>query len=612
MAGYTRRETVAGAGAVLIAGQAAAQAPVRKPVPCAIAQPMDAIAGRLLAHAREIAVYNGTPGALDGGPLARAMDDHSPAGDAAWRAALDEAGRDLAALGCSGDTRGALNLDIARAVVAQGTASSAIRYGRPNPFWFLGHVPYVVSQVAGPHIDLPNAMAAQQSLATPAAIDAWIEKLDGFATGFDGVIEKLRADEAAGCRPPAVTIAKAIPVCTAFGEGRAEDHPLIVALRERTAAAGIDSRIRAAAERRTITALDKRARPAMARLKNQLRAMLPRGRADVGLWAQPDGETLYAINVRNLGDTPRSPQEVHRIGLNEVARIGAQMDALLRREGLTRGSVGARMAALAERPGQIWPDDDAGRAALLDHLRGLVRAAEVQQPLFLPATLVPRTSLDVRRVPPASQAGAPGGYYDGPSLDGSRPGIYWINLRDMSAVPKLGLPTLSYHEGVPGHHTQGAIAAALGEAPLLVRLASFNAYQEGWALYAERLMAERGAYRGDRPGDLGRLQAELFRACRLVVDTGIHALRWTPERAIAFMAEKTGNPVGEVTAEVERYIAWPGQALGYKLGQLRLLELRAAARRRKGKRFSLKAFHGAVLGNGAMPLNLVARAVERI
>ncbi|MFS0738654.1 DUF885 domain-containing protein [Sphingomonas sp. 1P06PA] len=612
MAGFTRREAVAGAGAALIAAEAVAQAPARKPVPCAIAQPMGAIANRLLDHAREIAVYNGTAGALDGGAHARAMDDHSPAGDAAWRAALATAERDLAALACVGDDRGALHLTVARAVVGQGTASAAIRYGRPNPFWYSGHIPYVVSQVAGPHIDVPNAMVAQQSLATPAAIDAWIAKLDGFDTGFAGVIEKLRADEAAGCRPPAVTIAKAIPVCTAFGEGRAEDHPLIVALRERTAAAGIDSRIRSAAERRAITALDRRARPALARLGDQLRDMLPRGRTEAGLWAQPDGDALYAINVRNLGDTPRSPQDVHRIGLNEVSRISAQMDALLRREGLTRGGVGPRMEALAKRPGQIWPDSDAGRAALLDHLRGLVRAAEAQQPQFLPAGLVPEASLEVRRVPPASQAGAPGGYYDGPSLDGSRPGIYWINLRDMSAVPKLGLPTLSYHEGVPGHHTQGAIATALGEAPLLLRLASFNAYQEGWALYAERLMAERGAYRGDRPGDLGRLQAELFRACRLVVDTGIHALRWEPARAIAFMAEKTGNPVGEVTAEIERYMAWPGQALGYKLGQLRLLELRAAARRRKGKRFSLKAFHGAVLGNGAMPLDLVERAVGEV
>jgi uncharacterized protein (DUF885 family) len=209
----------------------------------------------------------------------------------------------------------------------------------------------------------------------------------------------------------------------------------------------------------------------------------------------------------------------------------------------------------------------------------------------------------VKRVPIATQESAAGGFYDGPSLDGTRPGTYWINLRDMSAVPRFRLPTLSYHEGVPGHHTQGSIAAALGEAPLLVRIASFNAYAEGWALYGERLMAELGFYQDDPLADLGRLQDELFRAVRLVVDTGLHHKRWTREAAIRTMQDITGVAESRVTAEVERYMAWPGQALGYKLGQLRLLDFRTRYLAKKGK--TERDFHGAVLGGGAMPLDMV-------
>jgi uncharacterized protein (DUF885 family) len=207
----------------------------------------------------------------------------------------------------------------------------------------------------------------------------------------------------------------------------------------------------------------------------------------------------------------------------------------------------------------------------------------------------------------ASEAGAPGAYADSSSLDGSRPGIFWLNLRDMAAVPRMNIATTTYHEGVPGHHTQGAVALSAGDAPLLLRIASFNAFAEGWALYAEGLAAELGLYRRDLAGEIGRLQAELFRAGRLVVDTGIHFHRWPREKAIAWLSGVTGQPAGEVTSEIERYMAWPGQALGYKLGQMRLLAMRRQQAQRMGRRFNKRAFHGVVLGEGAMPLDLVER-----
>ena len=566
--------------------------------------PFEGLADRLLALLPETATYNGTPDALAGGPLARRMDDYSPAGEAKIRAAYADAGTKVASMRVHGE-KSELQRAVVAATLENGTRSAAVPYGKINPFHFAGHVPYVVTQIYGPHIDGINIMMEQQSLQTPAAVDAWLEKLDAFPQAFGGVVEKIRADRAAGCVPPRVLMEKTLPVLDAFLSGLAARHPLIRAFDEGTAKAGLDKRMRQIALRRAMTSLQKRARPSIAKLRSEIAAMIPDGRAEAGLWAQPQGDVLYAANVRALGDTRVTPDEIHEIGMNEVGRITSQMNALLGRQGMTEGSIGARMAALARDPKNQFPDSDAGREALLDYVRQKVRDAEALYPKFLPEAVIPKQALVVKRVPPATQDGAPGGFYDGPSLDGSRPGTYWINLRDMAAVARFRLPTLSFHEGVPGHHTQGSVATAFGEAPLLVRISSFNAYQEGWGLYAERLMAEMGAYADDPLGDLGRLQDELFRAVRLVVDTGLHHKRWTREQAIRTMQDITGIADVRVIAEVERYMAWPGQALGYKLGQLRLLDMRDGFVTKHGKGADLREFHGTVLEAGAMPLDLV-------
>jgi uncharacterized protein (DUF885 family) len=596
----TRRAALAGIAATMASPALARKK--KKPV-LPEPGPFDSLAEKLLGHYRETACYNGVPAALDGRPLARAMDDYSPAGEAAVRGELAAARDLLARIRIRGDGQMPTHLAVISATLENGTRSAGIPYGRINPFTFTGHTPYLVSQISGPHIDGLNTMMEQQSLGTTNAVDAWIEKLDGFPLAFSRVVEKLRADQAAGCMPPKALLAKTLPVIDSFLSGKPGDQPLIAALIARTQAAGLSKRIRSTAARRATTALQKRARPAFAALRDVIAAMLPLGREESGVWAQPQGSALYAHNVRGLGDTPLSPEEIHRIGLDEVSRIASEMNKLLTKQGLTSGSIGERMAALTKDPKNQFADSDAGREALLDFVRAKVTAAEAGYPDILPANLIPRQSLVVKRVPLATQNSAPGGYYDSPSLDGTRPGTYWINLRDMAAVSRFRLPTLSYHEGVPGHHTQGAIAAALGEAPLLIRIASFNAYQEGWALYAERLMAERGAYADDPQGDLGRLQDELFRAVRLVVDTGLHHKRWTREEAIRSMRDITGIAETRVTAEVERYMAWPGQALGYKLGQLRLLDLRTRYLAKKGN--DLINWHGLVLGAGAMPIDVV-------
>lgn len=597
---FDRRQTLA-ALAASVAGPALAKP--QKPAPSAL--PLETITESLLARFPESAVYNGTPGALNGGPLARTLDDYSPSGEAAARSALQSARDLLARIRVSSESQLGRHLPLITAILENATRSAAISYGKINPFNFSGHVPYVVSQLTGPHVDGLNWMMEQQSLASASAVDAWIVKLDSFGTAIDGLIEKMRADAALECTPPQALMAKTIPIFDAILAGKPAQQPIITALKTRTESAGLSVRMREMAVRRAVTALQKRVRPAIGKLRSEMIAMLQNARTDAGIWALPDGPALYAANVRTLGDTALSPDEIHQIGLDEVARISSEMNGLLSSRGMSQGSIGARMLALAKDPANQFADSDAGREELLNYVRAKVKTAEARYPELLPASLIPRQSLLVKRVPIATQASAPGGYYDGPSLDGTRPGTYWINLRDMSAVARLRLPTLSFHEGAPGHHTQGSIAAALGEVPTLIKIASFNAFAEGWALYAERLMAELGAYQDDALGDLGRLQDELFRAVRLVVDTGLHHKRWTREEAIAWMLDATGVASSRVTAEIERYMTWPGQALGYKLGQLRILSLRERMKAKAGARFDIREFHAGVLGGGAMPLDLV-------
>ncbi len=600
---FSRRQTLV---ATALVPTAPVWAKKRKPLVLPPApDPFEDVTARLLALLPDTATYNGTPGALAGGPLARRMDDYSPAGEAKIRTAYADAKKAVAAMRRSGDERTTTQRAVVEATLENGTRSAGVPYGKINPFHFAGHVPYIVTQIYGPHIDGLNIMMEQQSLQTPAAVDAWLEKLDAFPQAYGGVVEKIRADRAAGCLPPRILMEKTLPVLDAFQSGPAAAHPLLRALDEGMAKAGLAKRTRQLALRRATLSLQRRARPAMARLRAEIAAMLPSGRTEAGLWAQPQGDALYAANVRALGDTQLPPDDIHDIGMAEVGRITTQMNALLAARGMTEGSIGARMAALARDPANQFANSDAGREELLAYVRQKVRDAEALYPKLLPEALIPKQGLVVKRVPAATQDGAPGGFYDGPSLDGSRPGTYWINLRDMAAVARFRLPTLSYHEGVPGHHTQGSVATAFGEAPLLLRIASFNAYQEGWGLYAERLMADLGAYADDPLGDLGRLQDELFRAVRLVVDTGIHHKRWTREQAIRTMQDITGIAEVRVVAEVERYMAWPGQALGYKLGQLRLLDMRERFRTRGGSGADLREFHGTVLEAGAMPLALV-------
>jgi uncharacterized protein (DUF885 family) len=294
--------------------------------------------------------------------------------------------------------------------------------------------------------------------------------------------------------------------------------------------------------------------------------------------------------------------------LDEVARISKEMDVILKANGYNEGSVGDRMTALAEEPRFLYADSDEGRAQLLAALNGYIAEMELRMPEQFATK--PPYAVEVRRIPVEVQDSAAGGQYTSPSIDGSKPGIYWINLADMKANSKFDLKSLTYHEAIPGHHWQIALNLAQEQLPLLRRIAPYNAYAEGWGLYSELVAYEMGMYKDDAFGNLGRLKAELFRSVRLVVDTGMHAKKWTREQAIQYMAQTTGTASSDVISEIERYMAWPGQALGYKLGMLKIVELRELARTELGAQFDIRAFHDLVLLSGAVPMKVLEQKVK--
>lgn len=350
--------------------------------------------------------------------------------------------------------------------------------------------------------------------------------------------------------------------------------------------------------------------PAFARMTAALDALRPLAAVQqAGVGRLPDGPAYYALMLRQMTTTDYTPEEVHALGLSEVARITAEMDRLLRAQGLTEGSVGERMQALAKDPRFLYPDSDAGRAQILARYRAILSEVSARMPQYFVS--VPPTALTVERTPIAAEKGSAGAYYMPAAMDGSRPGTFYVNQRTTTETPAWAMKTLAYHEAVPGHHFQVSAAQRVDGLPLFRQQPLYAAYSEGWALYAERLAAEIGLYKDDPFGDLGRLQAELFRAVRLVDDTGLHAKGWTREQAIDYMVRTTGMAQTEVTSEVERYMGLPGQACAYKVGQLKILELRERARAQLGPRFDLREFHAVVLGHGAVPLTVLDGIVTR-
>jgi uncharacterized protein (DUF885 family) len=468
---------------------------------------------------------------------------------------------------------------------------------------------YPVNQLFGVQNEFPSFMANTHRLLTPRDCEYYRQRLIAVGPKFDQLLESLKVREQKGIVPPRFVVEKVLAEMNNFVAQPAAENILATSFKTRAAKIGeLDDAQRAAFQKKVETAITDNVFPAYQKLIAYFNALLPKTTTDDGVWKLPDGDAFYAYALRKSTTTTLNPDEVHNLGLREVTRIEAEIRALLDANGFFGRPIGEAMDALGKDPRFLFPNDDKGRTdALAEYTRLINDAIERSRLLF---ATVPKAKIEVQRVPVFKEATSAGAYYNGASLDGTRPGVFYANLRDMGEVPKWSMRTLAYHEGVPGHHWQIATAQELKGLPQFRKLIPFTAYQEGWALYAEWLAKEAGWYEGDPFGDLGRLQAELFRAVRLVVDTGIHAKRWPREQAITYMRDKTGMGEKEVTAEIERYIVNPGQACAYKLGMLKIQELRKRAQTELGAKFDQRQFHDVVLRNGALPLEILEEQVS--
>ena len=455
--------------------------------------------------------------------------------------------------------------------------------------------PYIVAQNGGAYFSVPDFMTNQHRLETTADAEAFLSRLKAFAVQLDQENARLEADAGAGITLPAVIMDKTLTQLKTLRDTPAAEMAMVQALVRKTGEKSLAGDWGA----RAAVIVDEEIRPALTRQIAVFETQRPNASTDVGVWRLPQGERLYNLGIRGYTTTTYTGAEIHEIGLQQVASIQAEIDTILKSLGMTEGTVGERVNALGQDPQHLWPNTDEGKVALIASLNDMVAAITPRLPEVF--STLPQAPVEIRRVPVSIQIGAPGGYYQAASLDGSRPGAYYINLRDTANRPKWSLPTLTYHEAVPGHHFQISVAREAGTLPIYRRASGFSAYNEGWALYSERVAADDlNMYEGNPLGRIGYLQAYLFRAVRLVVDTGLHDKRWGREQAIAYMIAEAATPANAAQSEVDRYIVWPGQACSYKLGQTVIEGLRQEAEAKPG--FDIKAFHDRMLLNGSVPL----------
>ena len=476
--------------------------------------------------------------------------------------------------------------------------------------WLSSEGLYPISPMWGTQVQLPNFLETQHVVKNEKSARNYVKRLEAMGDKLDAVTAEMLRQAPAGVVLPISLLEKAEMGIQDTVSPPPEDNPLVATFVARMKGAkGIDSPAQAEFARQATEALKNHVYPAYRRmtaaLESQRAAAVAQG---AGVDRLPDGPAYYAASLKQMTTTDYTPAQVHALGLAEVARVGAEMDALLKSQGLVDGTVAARVQALHKDPRFLLPNTDEGRRQLLAKYQQILDEVNARMPEYF--RMVPTTKLLVERVPIAAEKGSAGAYYQPAAMDGSRPGVFFANLRDVNETATWTMKTLAYHEGIPGHHFQISIAQNLKDLPLIRQQTLYSSYAEGWALYAERLAAEIGMYKDDPFGDLGRLEAEMFRSTRLVVDTGLHAEGWSRERAIAYMVDTTGMNESEVISEVERYMGQPGQACAYKVGQIKILELRERAKAALGPKFNLKDFHAVVLENGGVPLTLLERLVD--
>ena len=493
-----------------------------------------------------------------------------------------------------------------------------------EPFFYHG---YPVNQMGGIQNGLPSLMESAHKLRDESDAEAYISRLSKFDTKFDQLIENLKIAEKKGIIPPKFVIKRVVDEMKGFIGTRTAttDSPEV----SNTTLSPVKSNILYTNFEVKIDKLDEISAEQKTSYKKQVEEEIgttvfgayqnlidyfeqldEKATTDDGVWKLPNGEAYYRYQLKQRTTSNLNPEEVHQIGLSEVSRIRNEMQNILLSEGYTdtTKTLGATIQELNKEERFLFPNNDEGRQMVLDEYNRIL--ADISAGLDDAFDVRPKADLEVKRVPEFKEEGSASAYYNGPAMDGSRGGTFYANLRNVHESVKFEMKTLAYHEGIPGHHFQIAIQAELEGVPIFRTIGLFTAYVEGWALYSEQLAWELGYYEDDTFGNLGRLQAEMFRAVRLVVDTGLHYKKWTREEAIDYMVQNTGMTTTEVTTEIERYIVWPGQACAYKIGMLKILELRERAKKKLGNQFDLKEFHNVVLKNGAVPLDILDEIVE--
>lgn len=467
---------------------------------------------------------------------------------------------------------------------------------------------YPVNQLFGLQSQLPDFMMSVQPLRSRSDAENYVRRVGRFGVAFDQILAGLKLRESRGVIPPRFVLREVHEQMERFIAGAADQNPIYTHFATGTdSLAGLDKPTRDQLLARLRAAIEGNVTPAYQRMLAFVAHQESLATDDDGVWKLPDGDAYYAYVLRHHTSTDLSPDSIHALGLREVDRLQATMRPLLERHGIRDPSLAVEIRRLGEDPRFRFPAGDEGRSQILAGYREILDDASKRcDTLF---DVRPKARLEVKRIPEFKDATSPGAYYNIGTLDGSRPGVFYANLRNPAETKRPDMRTLAYHEGIPGHHFQTNIAQEMTGVPFFRKVLPFTAYAEGWALYSERLALEQGFHQ-DAFDSLGAYGAELFRAVRLVVDTGIHRQHWTRQQAIDYMVTNTGMDTTKVVTEIERYIVAPGQACAYKVGQLEILALRQRAMDRLGPNFDLKKFHNVVLTHGSLPLTLLERVVD--
>ena len=559
---------------------------------------LDELAENLLRLLPESATSLG----LDTGPrasLRARLTDRSAAGQQRIASQLAADLERARALNSSGLSHATLtSVEVVRSAYATALEGFALPYGDVAVgSW--RNTPYVVIQNVGAYLDIPRFLDTDHRIENAADAEAYLARLQSCAAQLDGERGRMQAAREAGLVPPGFLIDKALAQMSLSAKNAREGGSLVESIARRTK----DIPGNWGGRARTIAVQE--VAPALERQIAELRAQRGVATGDAGMWARPRGEDYYRWALKASTTTDMTPDAVHEMGRSELERLQAQMDGILKAAGYSQGSVGQRMQALAKDPKYRFSEGDKGRAEIMSFIQSRLDWVRSQMPRAFNTVVNP--NMEVKRLPPEEEPGAPGAYGGAGSIDGTIPGRYWINLRTTDLHSKYSLADLTFHESIPGHIWQGEYTHGM---PLVRQLLSFNPYSEGWGLYAEQLADELGAYEGDPVGRLGYLQSIAFRACRLVVDTGIHVKRWTREQGVQFFVDVNGSNPLEVASEVDRYCSWPGQACGYKVGHSEINRQRERARSALGAKFDLKAFNDTVVLGGNVPLDVLARNVD--